>query len=122
MKLNLGFMAYVFAQREFTFQPPADPNAGRWEGGRWIPADPPDPIRARATVLPMTAYDLQYYEGGTYTTEDVKVIVRDDVELPLQTRFEHNGATFEIREIRDYAEVAGIRRYVAKRLREGEAS
>ena len=119
MRLNLGFMASVIAQRQYTFQLPADPSAGRWEGGRWVPADPPEPIRAKATVLPMTAYDLQYYEGGTYTTEDVKVIVPGKVALPLQTRFEHNGAIFEIREERDYDEVADLRRYVAKRLRDG---
>lgn len=112
-------MASVFAQRQYTFQPPADPSAGRWEGGRWVPADPPDPITATATILPMTSYDLQYYEGGTYTTEDVKVIVPARVDLPLQTRFEYNGATFEIREARDYEEIADLRRYVAKRLRNG---
>lgn len=117
----MGFMARVFAQRSYKFQPPADPAAGTWEGGRWVPADPPDPITATATVLPMTAYDLQYYEGGIYTTEDVKVIVEGRVKLPLQTRFEHNGATFEIREERDYEDVADLRRYVAKRLREGVA-
>ena len=122
MKLNLGFMAKVFAQQEYTFQPPADPNAGRWEGGRWIPADPPEAITATATVLPMTAYDLQYYAGGTYTTEDVKVIAPGHVQLPLQSRFEHNGAMFEIREARDYEEVADLRRYVAKRLRDGDVS
>lgn len=115
----MGFMATVFAQRKYTFQPPADPDAGQWIDGRWVPAPPPPPITATATVLPMTSYDLQYYEGGTYTTEDVKVIVQGHVMLPLQTRFEHNGATFEIREARDYSDVAELRRYVAKRLREG---
>jgi len=119
MRLNLGFLATVFAQRQYTFQPPADPEARQWVGGRWEPAPPPDPITAAATVLPMTAYDLQYYEGGTYTTEDVKIIVSGRVALPLQTRFQHNGATFEIREARDYDEVADLRRYVAKRLRNG---
>lgn len=116
----MGFMARVFAQGQTMFQPPADPEAGQWVGGRWEPAPPPDPITAAATVLPMTAYDLEYYEGGTYTTEDVKVIVPGHVDLPLKTRFEHNGATFEIREARDYSDVADLRRYVAKRLREGE--
>ena len=114
----MGFMATVFPQRQYTFQPPADPEAGQWVGGRWHPAPPPDPITATATILPMTAYDLQYYEGGTYTTEDVKVIVPGHVALPLQTRFEYNGATFEIREERDYEQVADLRRYVAKRLRD----
>lgn len=56
--------------------------------------------------------------SGAYTTEDVKVIVPGRVALPLQTRFEHGGATFEIREERDYEAVADLRRYVAKRLRD----
>lgn len=118
MRLNMGFMARVFAQGQTMFQPPPDPETGEWVGGRWQPAPPPDPITVIATILPMTAYDLQHYEGGAYTTEDVKVIVPGRVALPLQTRFEHGGATFEIREERDYEAVADLRRYVAKRLRD----
>lgn len=119
MRLNMGFMSRVFAQGQTAFQPPADPDAGEWVGGRWVPAEPPEPITVTATILPMTALDLQFYDGGSYSTEDRKVIVSGDVALPLETTFERDGATFEIREARDYDAVAGLRRYVAKRLHNG---
>lgn len=114
MRLNMGFMAKAFAQGTTTFQPP--PGKGHYEGGRWVPGEPGEPLTATATILPLTSFDLQYYEGGTYTSEDVKVIVPGGVALPLQTTFVHNGNRFEIREERDYEAVADLRRYVAKKL------
>jgi len=119
MKLNMGFMARAFGEAvEFTV-----PGVGGYydDRGRWVPGGPPQTVQAVATILPMTAYDLQYYEGGTYTTEDVKVIVEGHIDLPIGARFERAGATYELRELRNYDQVAGLRRYVAKRLREGSA-
>lgn len=114
MRLNMGFMSRVWGRPQ-VFVVPAD--GGDYNNrGRWVPAEPQQ-VQAVATILPMTAYDLQFYEGGTYTTEDVKVIVDGSVRLPIGTRFQYGGATYEIREGRDYEEVAGLRRYVAKRLR-----
>jgi len=119
MRFDMGFMARQFGEHaEFTV-----PGTGGYydDMGRWVPGEPPKTVRAVATILPMTAYDLQYYEGGTYTTEDVKVIVEGNVDLPIGTRFQRGGATYELRELRNYDQVAGLRRYVAKRLREGSS-
>lgn len=119
MRLNMGFMARTFGEQvEFTV-----PGTGGYydDMGRWVPGQPPQTVSATATILPMTAYDLQFYEGGTYTTEDVKVIVEGKVDLPLGTLFTRGGATYELRELRNYDQVAGLRRYVAKRLREGSS-
>lgn len=116
MRLNMGFMARVWGKPQ-TFSIPGE---GYYDDrGRWVPAEPQE-ITAVATILPMTSMDLQFYEGGTYTTEDVKVIVAGAVDLPIGTTFERGGVTYEIREARDYAEVADLRRYVGKRLREVE--
>lgn len=117
VKLNMGFMSRVFSQRKYVFQPP--PTEGHYgEGGRWVPGGPAEPIEAEPTVLPLTAKDLQRYEAGKYTTEDVKVLVDGRTVLPIETTFQHNGATFAIRELRNYDEVADLRFYVAKKLRE----
>jgi len=117
MRLNMGFLARTFGEQvEFTV--PGD--SGHYDDmGRWVPGSPPQTIRVVATILPMTARDLQYYEAGTYTSEDVKVIVEGHVDLPIGTQFVKDGVTYELRELRNYDEVAGLRRYVAKRLREG---
>src|SRR5690606_30265561 len=110
MRLNMGFMARVWGRPQ-TFIIPGE--GGYYDDmGRWVPAEPTE-VQAVATILPMTAYDLQYYEGGTYTTEDVKVIVEGNVDLPIGTRFQRDGATYELRELRNYDQVAGLRRYVA---------
>lgn len=115
MRLNMGFMARVWGRPQ-TFIIPGE--GGYYDDmGRWVPAEPTE-VQAVATILPMTSIDLQYYEAGTYTSEDVKVIVDGSVDLPIGTRFEHGGNTYEIREARNYADVAGLRRYVAKRLRD----
>ena len=64
MKLNLGFMATACTKAIRRF--PATIGPQRRSLGRrpLIPADPPEVITATATVLPMTAYDLQYYEAA----------------------------------------------------------
>ena len=116
MRLNMGFMARVWGKPQ-TFSIPGE---GYYDDrGRWIPAEPQE-IAAVATILPLTSIDLQFYEGGAYTTEDVKVIVNGAINLPIGATFERNGVAYEIREARDYAEVADLRRYVGKRLREVE--
>lgn len=119
MRLNMGFMARTFGETvEFT----VPGSEGYYDDlGRWVPGSPPQTIRAVATILPMTAYDLQFYEAGKFSTEDVKVIVEGRVNLPLGTQFERDGAKYELRESRNYDRVANLRRYVAKRLREGSA-
>lgn len=117
MRFDMGFMAHQFGERtEFTI-----PGSGGYydDMGRWVPGEPSRTIRAVATILPMTAYDLQFYEAGTYTSEDVKVIVEGRVNLPIGTQFQRDGATYELRELRNYDRIANIRRYIAKRLREG---
>src|SRR5690606_2101210 len=119
MRLDMGFMARTFGEQvEFTV-----PGAGGYydDMGRWVPGQPPQTVSATATILPMTAYDLQFYEGGTYTTEDVKVIVEGEVDRPIGTQFRRDGATYGPPELRNYDQAAGLRRYVAKRLREGSA-
>ena len=113
MRLNMGFMAKVWGQRQ-TFSLPE--SKGFYDGaGRWVPPEKTT-ITAEATILPMTSIDLQYYEGGTYTTEDVKVIVKGDVDLPIGTCFVKKAVTYEIREPRDYSDIADLCRYVAKRI------
>lgn len=119
MRFDMGFMARQLGESvEFTV-----PGSGGYydDMGRWVPGEPPKTVRAVATILPMTAYDLQFYEAGTYTSEDVKVIVEGRVDLPLGTQFQRDGATYELRESRNYDRVANLRRYVAKRLREWSA-
>ena len=119
MRFDMGVMARQFGEHaEFTV-----PGTGGYydDMGRWVPGEPPKTVRAVATILPMTAYDLQFYEAGQFTTEDVKVIVEGHVDLPLGTQFQRDGATYELRELRNYDRVANIRRYVAKRLREGSS-
>lgn len=114
----MGFMARAFAKGQTTFQLPADEDVGEWVGGRWVPGETPEPITETATILPLTSYDLQYYEGGKYTTEDVKVIVEGRIDLPVETTFEHKGSTYSIGEERDYDAVANLRRYVGKKMQD----
>lgn len=116
MKLNMGFMSRVWGVPQTFSIPGKDGYYDR--RGRWIPPSEEEKITVVATILPLTSIDLQFYEGGTYTTEDVKVIVAGAVDLPIGTTFERGGVTYEIQEARDYAEVADLRRYVGKRLRE----
>lgn len=115
MKMGMGFMSRIWGSPQ-TFTVPGE--GGYYDDrGRWVPEKPQE-ISAVATILPLTSIDLQFYEGGVYTTEDVKVIVSGAVDLPIGTTFERGRITYEIREARDYAEVADLRRYVGKRLRE----
>lgn len=117
MRLNMGFMSRVWGKQQLFIVPG---KGGHYDNrGRWVPPGDPEQVRVVATILPMTSLDLQFYEGGTYTTEDVKVLVDGATDLPIGTTFEYGGATYEIREPRDYTRVADLRRYVAKRLREG---
>lgn len=119
MRLNMGFMAKVWGRPQ-TFNPPS--GKGHYNGaGRWVPPEKTS-ITAVATILPLTSIDLQYYEGGTYTTEDVKVLVTGDVNLPIGTRFIKDEVTYEIREPRDYADISNLFRYVAKRLHTEKAA
>lgn len=113
MRLNMGFMARVWGKPQ-TFTLPATEGYYN-DAGRWVPPQE-ETITAVATILPLTSIDLQYYEGGTYTTEDVKVLVPGEIQLPIGTRFVKDGTSYEIREPRDYADVADLCRYVAKRL------
>lgn len=119
MRFGMGFMAHVFGEPQEFIVSGKDGYYG--DDGRWVPGEPPRTVMAVATILPMTAYDLQFYEAGQFTTEDVKVIVEGHVDLPLGTQFQRDGATYELRELRNYDRVANIRRYVAKRLREGSS-
>ena len=115
MKMDMSFASRVWGSLQ-TFAVPTD--GGYYnEKGRWVSEGRQD-VSAIATILPLSATDLQFYEGGTYSTEDVKVFVIGVALLPIGTRFERNGVTYEIREIQDYAEFADLRRYVGKRLRE----
>lgn len=116
MRLPMGFMAHVFG-RSYTFQPPAGDDAGKWVDGRWVPSEPPDPITITATVMPLTWRDLQLYEGGEYTTSDVKVTVDDAVKLPEKSTFEHMGDVYEVRRSRDFSHIGELRFYVGKKLR-----
>lgn len=116
MNLNMGFMAKVWGRKQ-VFRLPG--HGGHYdEKGRWVPPTEGFEVSLVVTILPLTSIDLQFYEGGTYTTEDVKVITDAEFYLPIGTRFDRAGATYEIREPRDYAEVAGLYRYAAKRIRE----
>ncbi|NMB25459.1 MAG: hypothetical protein GX986_08010 [Firmicutes bacterium] len=100
---------------EVAFTPPGE-DGYYDDSGWWVPGDPLAGMVKTAAIFPLSAKELQFYEGGTYTTADVKVYISDDEPIPIGTAFTYRGYGYEIREQRDYIPHAGVCIHVAKKM------
>lgn len=77
----------------------------------------------KLTILPITPKQIQEYEGGNYTTEDKKIIAREDLEADDGTSIEleendvikYNDEEYEIREDTPWSDYADFNSYVGKK-------
>lgn len=96
---------------------------GRYENGKWVE---PQLIERQfyGAILPLTAKELQIYEAGTYTTQDIKLFVVSDLkdinDSPLEIAIGEiitvDNTDFEIKEGKNASEIAGFKKYIAKRV------
>lgn len=96
---------------------------GRYENGKWM--NPPVIERSfYGCALPMTPKDLKFYEGGTYTTQDLKLFVVKDlmdivgnyIEIAEGEVITVGDINYEISSELDASELAGYRKFVAKKV------
>lgn len=69
-------------------------------------------------VLPLTAEDIEQYEGGTYSTQDKKIFAREDLDVIPQKGdiITHNNEDYEIRERTSWLDYADFETFVAKKV------
>lgn len=96
---------------------------GRYENGKWIE---PQPIERQfyGAMLPLTTEELQIYEAGIYTTQDIKLFVVNDLkdinnsplEISIGEIITVDNTDFEIKEEIDVSEIAGFKKFIAKKV------
>lgn len=87
-------------------------------GGVWVPGAETS-TSFTGVVLPLTNEDLQYYEAGTFTTEDRKIYTT--TQLTIGQKVQRNGLEYEVKEEKDYSPHIGGYIYFAKRVSEVSA-
>jgi len=85
-----------------------------WEqGGIWIPSGEEE-IEIKGAVVPLSNEDLQFDEGGTYTTEDRKLYCYEEIDKG--EKIKHKEKIYTVIEKKDYSDFAkGLSIYFLKR-------
>lgn len=87
-----------------------DPN----QGGIFVPGKIKKIQIENAAIVPLTNEELQYDEGGTYSTEDRKLYCY--TELEKGTKIKHKEKDYTVMESRDYEDFdIGLFIYMIKR-------
>lgn len=83
-------------------------------GGSWVEGKEEN-INVAGAVVPLSNSDLNYDEGGTYTSEDRKIYTYEVIELGEKVT--HKEKEYTIREGKDYTDFdEGLNIYFMKRV------
>jgi len=83
-------------------------------GGVYVPGGV-EPTKFEGAVVPLSNEDLNYDEGGTYTTQDRKLYTYND--LKKGQKIEHKELVYTIQEKKDYSDFdIGLNIYFVKRV------
>lgn len=88
-----------------------DPN----QGGTWVPGIVEEKeIKEFAAVVPLSSEDLNFDEGGTYSTKDRKLYCYQDIKTG--TKIKHKDNTYTVLTKKDYSDFDdGLYIYFIKR-------
>lgn len=84
------------------------------EGGRYDKGDPVEKT-VQAVVQPLSREEIEEYEGGNYTTQDIKVFIRAGYEVQENDVIKHGGSRYEVREVENWLHVSDFCKLVAKK-------
>lgn len=101
---------------------------GYKDGPNWIPGGE-DIYTADIAVFYLSPEEFKYYEGGNYTTQDIKLLVpenttfinqdtgqEEEIELNFDDEIKFDGNKFEIKEDKNQTIHADFYEYVAKKV------
>lgn len=108
----------IFVEFETTNIQVRKQSGGGWnmETGKY---DPPteETVDVEAIVVPLTEDDLQYDDGGTYTSQDKKVYYQGT--LGNGQAVVHKGDQYEIQAYKDYSHYTDFNVYIMRRVTRG---
>ncbi|MGY4689343.1 hypothetical protein [Salibacterium sp. K-3] len=82
------------------------------EIGKWVDGSVTS-VQVRGVIIPLSNRELQYYEAGTYNSEDMKVYSKKD--MTNGNKIEYNGDTYELQQKKFNRSFADFATYVAKK-------
>jgi hypothetical protein len=101
---------------------------GYKDGPNWIPGGE-DAYTVDIAVFYLSPEEFKYYEGGNYTTQDIKLLVpenttfinqdtgqEEEIELDFDDEIKFDGNKFEIKEDKNQTIHSDFYEYVAKKV------
>lgn len=97
----------------FFLQVKAKPEPEFLPNGQPAPAKLSEPEQRSGIILPLTRQDIKYAGDGTYTTQDVKLIVEHAVAL--KSVITYRGRSYIVSEQDDWTEYSDFFVYLCRR-------